>query len=124
MMHPFQKRSISLLPSKSLRPTISIFCGASSGNSPVHIKTARALAVALHNNNNDKLVEIMTRERERDRKRKEMNLWKGRGLRKGQGRLWLLPRSLNCFVRDLVMPINPTVTAQAQGAFTVVEQVV
>ncbi|KAH6692778.1 hypothetical protein BKA61DRAFT_637673 [Leptodontidium sp. MPI-SDFR-AT-0119] len=51
MMNSLQKRSISLLRSKSLRPTISIFCGASSGNSPVYVKTARALAFALHKNN-------------------------------------------------------------------------
>jgi predicted Rossmann-fold nucleotide-binding protein len=49
-MNSFQKRSISLLRSKSLRPTISIFRGASSGNSPVHVKMAHALALTLHKN--------------------------------------------------------------------------
>ncbi len=51
MMNPFQKRSMSLLRSKSLQPTISIFCGASPGNSPVYVKTARALALTLHKHN-------------------------------------------------------------------------
>ncbi|KAH8586724.1 hypothetical protein B0O99DRAFT_643802 [Bisporella sp. PMI_857] len=36
------------LISKPLRPTISIFCGASSGKSPIHLEAARALAFTLH----------------------------------------------------------------------------